>query len=322
MKLVVLDGYLVGTGGCSWEPLSQHGDLLYYDETSGEDDVAARIGDADAAFTNRCPITAETIRRCPKLKLIHSFGTGFNQIDLAAAQERGIVVCNTPGYGRGAVAQMAVALMFAIARNVSTFDHYLKTVGWTDRSDPKLCAIRQMELTGKTLGIIGMGDIGCEIAIRAQASKMKVIYHNRRQREDDEKRQVRYVSQEELLAQADFVMLAVNLNPSTKHLMNAAAFAQMKPGACLINISRGAVVDTEAMYEALKSGRLAYAAMDVTDPEPLPGEHKLLTLPNVTVTPHMASATAETRDAMAMLTVENIVAALEGRAMPAEVKTK
>ena len=124
------------------------------------------------------------------------------------------------------------------------------------------------------------------------------------------------------LAQADFVMLAVNLNPSTKHLLNAVAFAQMKPGACLINISRGAVVDTEAMYEALKSGRLAYAAMDVTDPEPLPGEHKLLTLPNVTVTPHMASATAETRDAMAMLTVENIVAALEGRAMPAEVKTK
>ena len=132
----------------------------------------------------------------------------------------------------------------------------------------------------------------------------------------------RFKAQEELLAQADFVMLAVNLNPSTKHLLNAAAFAQIKPGACLINISRGAVVDTEAMYEALKSGRLAYAAMDVTEPEPLPGEHKLLTLPNVTVTPHMASATTETRDAMAMLTVENIVAALEGRAMPAEVKTK
>ena len=121
---------------------------------------------------------------------------------------------------------------------------------------------------------------------------------------------------------ADFILLAVTLNPSTKHLINAETIAKMKRGVRLINISRGAVVDTEALYEALVSGQVAYAAMDVTDPEPLPGEHKLLSLPNVTVTPHMASATTETRDAMAMLTVENILAGLAGAPLPAEVKVK
>ena len=118
------------------------------------------------------------------------------------------------------------------------------------------------------------------------------------------------------------MLVAVTLNPSTKGLLNAAAFAQMKPGACFINISRGGVVDTDALYEALESGQLSYAALDVTDPEPLPGEHKLLSLDNITITPHIASYTSETRDAMAMLTVENILAALQGKEMPAEVKVK
>ena len=151
---------------------------------------------------------------------------------------------------------------------------------------------------------------------------MQVVYHNRHQRNDDAKLGVKYVSQEELLTTADFILLAVTLNPSTKHLINAETIAKMKQGVRLINISRGAVVDTEALYEALVSGQVAYAAMDVTDPEPLPGEHKLLSLPNVTVTPHMASATTETRDAMAMLTVENILAGLAGAPLPAEVKVK
>ena len=133
---------------------------------------------------------------------------------------------------------------------------------------------------------------------------------------------MRYVSQDELLATADFILLAVTLNPSTKHLLNAETIAKMKKGVRLINISRGAVVDTEALYEALVSGQVAYAAMDVTDPEPLPGEHKLLSLDNVTVTPHIASATKETRDAMALLTVDNILAGLQGQPLPAQVKLK
>ena len=162
-----------------------------------------------------------------------------------------------------------------------------------------------------------MGDIGSAIAKRAQASSMQVIYHNRHQRSDDAKLGVKYVSQDELLASADFILLAVTLNPSTKHLINAETIAKMKQGVRIINISRGAVVDTEALCDALESGKVAYAAMDVTDPEPLPGEHRLLSLPNVTVTPHMASATTETRDAMALLTVDNILAGLADEPLPA-----
>ena len=165
MKIVVLDGYLLGFGGRSWEPIARHGEFAYHDMTTAQDDVAAVIGNADAVYTNRCPVSAETIGRCPNLKMICSFGTGYNQIDLDAANRRGIVVCNIPSYGRGAVAQMAAALLFAIVRNVSAFDHYVKTVGWTSPDDPEICSIRQMELTGKTIGILGMGDIGYAVAI-------------------------------------------------------------------------------------------------------------------------------------------------------------
>ena len=194
----------------------------------------------------------------------------------------------------------------------------MKSGAWGERKPFGLTT----DLAGKTLGIIGMGDIGSAIAKRAQASSMQVVYHNRHQRSDDAKLGVKYVSQDELLASADFILLAVTLNPSTKHLINAETIAKMKQGVRIINISRGAVVDTEALCDALESGKVAYAAMDVTDPEPLPGEHRLLSLPNVTVTPHMASATTETRDAMALLTVDNILAGLADKPLPAEVKVK
>ncbi len=312
MKLVVLDGYLVGTGGCSWEPLSQHGDLLYYDETSGEDDVAARIGDADAAFTNRCPITAETIRRCPKLKLIHSFGTGFNQIDLAAAQERGIVVCNTPGYGRGAVAQMAVALMFAIARNVSTFDHYLKTVGWTDRSDPKLCAIRQMELTGKTLGIIGMGDIGYAVARVAMAMDMQVLAYRRTPDPTLECDQLHYTDLDTLLASSDIVSVHCPLNDHTQKMIDANAISKMKDGAILINTSRGAVLDEDAVLDALNSGKLYAAGLDVFAQEPCGKNHPLACHPRCVATPHVAWTPLETRQHIIDMAGDTLAAFLSG----------
>lgn len=312
MKLVVLDGYLVGTGGCSWEPLSQHGDLLYYDETSGEDDVAARIGDADAAFTNRCPITAETIRRCPKLKLIHSFGTGFNQIDLAAAQERGIVVCNTPGYGRGAVAQMAVALMFAIARNVSTFDHYLKTVGWTDRSDPKLCAIRQMELTGKTLGIIGMGDIGYAVARVAMAMDMQVLAYRRTPDLTLECDQLHYTDLDTLLASSDIVSVHCPLNDRTQKMIDTNAISKMKDGAILINTSRGAVLDEDAVLDALNSGKLYAAGLDVFAQEPCGKNHPLACHPRCVATPHVAWTPLETRQHIIDMAGDTLAAFLSG----------
>lgn len=277
----------------------------------------AALAGADALYsTGNLRIDAKLLEKAPKLKVVAQASVGYDNIDVAACAARGVAVGNTPGVLVDAVADWAYALLLDSARHLVKASEHVRSGLWGQRKPFGLT----VDLAGKTLGIIGMGDIGSAVARRAQASKMQVIYHNRRQRGDDAQLGVEYVSLDELLQRSDFLLLAVTLNPSTKGMIDARALAQCKPGARLINISRGGVVDTEALYDALQSGRLDYAALDVTDPEPLPGEHKLLTLPNVTVTPHVASATAETRDAMALLTADNIIAGLEGKPLPAQVR--
>lgn len=277
------------------------------------------LAKADALFsTGNIKINEELLAKAPNLKVIAQASVGYDNIDIAACNARNIPVGNTPGVLVDAVADLAYALILDSARKIVLAYDHVKSGKWGENKPFGLAT----DLANKTLGVVGMGDIGSAIAERAKASKMKIVYHNRNRRADDEALGVTYVTFDELLAQADFIVIAVTLNPTTKGMFNKEAFAKMKDGARIVNISRGAVIDTEAMYEALLSGKLAHAAMDVTDPEPLPGDHKLLSLPNVTVTPHMASATTETRDAMALLTVDNILAGLEGKPMPAQVKAK
>lgn len=277
------------------------------------------LAKADALFsTGNIKINEELLAKAPNLKVIAQASVGYDNIDIAACNARNIPVGNTPGVLVDAVADLAYALILDSARKIVLAYDHVKSGKWGENKPFGLAT----DLANKTLGVVGMGDIGSAIAERAKASKMKIIYHNRNRRADDEALGATYVTFDELLAQADFIVIAVTLNPTTKGMFNKEAFAKMKDGARIVNISRGAVIDTEAMYEALLSGKLAHAAMDVTDPEPLPGDHKLLSLPNVTVTPHMASATTETRDAMALLTVDNILAGLEGKPMPAQVKAK
>lgn len=277
------------------------------------------LAKADALFsTGNIKINEELLAKAPNLKVIAQASVGYDNIDIAACNARNIPVGNTPGVLVDAVADLAYALILDSARKIVLAYDHVKSGKWGENKPFGLAT----DLANKTLGVVGMGDIGSAIAERAKASKMKIIYHNRNRRADDEVLGATYVTFDELLAQADFIVIAVTLNPTTKGMFNKEAFAKMKDGARIVNISRGAVIDTEAMYEALLSGKLAHAAMDVTDPEPLPGDHKLLSLPNVTVTPHMASATTETRDAMALLTVDNILAGLEGKPMPAQVKAK
>lgn len=277
------------------------------------------LAKADALFsTGNIKINEELLAKAPNLKVIAQASVGYDNIDIAACNARNIPVGNTPGVLVDAVADLAYALILDSARKIVLAYDHVKSGKWGENKSFGLAT----DLANKTLGVVGMGDIGSAIAERAKASKMKIIYHNRNRRADDEALGATYVTFDELLAQADFIVTAVTLNPTTKGMFNKEAFAKMKDGARIVNISRGAVIDTEAMYEALLSGKLAHAAMDVTDPEPLPGDHKLLSLPNVTVTPHMASATTETRDAMALLTVDNILAGLEGKPMPAQVKAK
>lgn len=282
-----------------------------------QEQFEAALAEADALYsTGNLRIDEALLAKAPKLKVVAQASVGYDNIDVAACAARGVAVGNTPGVLVDAVADWAYALILDSARQLVKASEHVRSGLWGQRKPFGLT----VDLAGKTLGIIGMGDIGSAVARRAQASKMRVIYHNRRQRGDDAQLGVKYFSLDDLLRRSDFILLAVTLNPSTKKMIDAQALAKFKPGARLINISRGGVVDTEALYEALKSGHLAYAALDVTDPEPLPGEHKLLTLPNVTVTPHVASATAETRDAMALLTADNIIAGLEGRPLLAQVR--
>lgn len=285
-----------------------------------KDELAARLAQADALYsTGNIVIDEKLLAMAPNLKVVAQASVGYDNIDVAACAERGIPVGNTPGVLVDAVADLAYGLILDSARRIVQADAHVKKGLWGQRVPIGLA----VDLAGKTLGIVGMGDIGSAVAKRAQVSQMQVVYHNRHQRVDDAELGVTYMpTLDKLLSESDFVLLAVTLNPSTKHMLNEAAFAKMKQGSRLINISRGAVVDTDALYAALHSGKLAYAALDVTDPEPLPAEHKLLTLDNITVTPHIASATVETRDAMALLTADNILAGLQGLPLPAQIKLK
>lgn len=312
MKLVVLDGYLVGTGGLDWSPLSDLGAFIYYDLTTGADDVASRIGDADVACSNRCPITEQTIERCPDLKLIVSFGTGYNQIDLAAATARGIKVCNVPGYGSGAVAQMTIALLMEIVRQTAVFDAYVKDHGWLDGVDPNICAIRQFELAGKTIGIIGLGDIGYGVARVCMAMDMQVLAYNRNPRRELECENLRFTDLDTLLRQSDIVSLHCPLTEQTRGLINKEALSKMKDGAILLNTSRGAVLDEQAVVAALDSGKLYAVGADVFATEPCGKDHPLAAHPRCVATPHVAWSPEETRARVIQIAADDVKAFLAG----------
>lgn len=313
MKIVVLDGYLVGVGGLDWSPVSKLGQLVYHDMTTAADDVAGRIGNADVAMTNRCPVTGETIERCPNLKLIVSFGTGYNQIDLEAATARGIRVCNIPGYGRGAVAQMTIALLMAIVRSVSVFDSYLKANGWLQSVDPAICAIRQFELTGKTIGIVGLGDIGYAVAKVCMAMDMHVLAYQRHPRPELETPQLKFTDLDTLLAQSDIISLHCPLTDQTRGLINRETIAKMKPGVILLNTSRGAVLDEQAVVEALDSGKLYAVGADVFAVEPCGKDHPLASHPRCVATPHVAWSPEETRTRVIQIAADDIAAYLAGK---------
>jgi glyoxylate reductase len=262
-------------------------------------------------------VDAALLERLPALRVISNFGVGVDHLDLAAAAERGIPVGNTPGILDGATADMAFALLLAAGRRLVEGARYARGPNFL-RYDPSYLLGR--EVHGSTLGILGLGRIGEQVARRARAFDMKVLYHNRRRRPAaEEGLPARYVSRDELLAASDYVVLTLSLTTQTERLIGRAELARMKPTATLINIARGAVVDTDALTEALASRRIFAAALDVTDPEPLPRDHPLLRLDNVLITPHLGSATEQTRQRMAEVSVENLLAGLSGQPLPFRV---
>jgi glyoxylate reductase len=279
------------------------------------------VGAIEAIYTYGHPtVNADLLARLPAVRVISNFGVGVDHIDVAAATTRGIPVGNTPGILDGATADMAFTLLLAAGRRLAEGDRYARGPDFL-RYDPSYLLGR--EIHGATLGIFGLGRIGTQVARRARAFEMTVLYHNRQPRPDVERELgVQYVGRDQLLASADYVVLTVPLTMETRHLIGRAELARMKPTSILINVARGPVVDTDALTEALNNRTIYAAGLDVTDPEPLPRHHPLLRLDNVTIAPHLGSATEQTRQRMAEISIDNLLAGLSGRPLPFRVVPK
>jgi glyoxylate reductase len=289
------------------EMLQGHVELMPWDAANRAD--AGRIA---GIYTYGHPtVDTALLDRLPGVRVVSNFGVGVDHIDVAAAAARGIPVGNTPGILDGATADQAFALLLAAGRRLVEGDRYAHGPHFL-RYDPSFMIGR--EVHSSTLGIIGMGRIGTQVARRARGFGMTVLYCNRRRRPEVEAELgARHVTQDELLATSDYVVLTVPLTAETHRLIGRAELARMKPTAILVNAARGGIVDTDALTEALAARRIYAAALDVTDPEPLPRDHPLLRLDNVIITPHLGSATEQTRRRMTEVSVENLLAGLEGR---------
>ncbi len=259
-------------------------------------------------------IDAKVMNAGTQLKVISQIAVGFDNIDINEATARGIRVGNTPGVLTDATADLTFTLLLAAARRIGEGIDYVRQGKWTTWG---LTLLMGQEVYGKTLGLIGLGRIGQAVAKRARGFDMKILYTDRvRIKEVEDELGVEYRSLQELLQESDYVSLHVSLNDESRGLMGSQEFGLMKPSAVLINTARGPVVDQSALYEALKGGKIAYAALDVTDPEPLPPDYKLLSLPNIIIVPHIASATGATRTKMCLMAVQNLLAGLEGKKLP------
>ncbi|KRE29825.1 2-hydroxyacid dehydrogenase [Paenibacillus sp. Soil522] len=258
-------------------------------------------------------VDEELLSAAPKLRVIAQSGVGYDNIDVAACTKKGIPFGNTPGVLVEATADLTFGILLSAMRRIHEGWDLVRANQWRE--------VMGTDLYGKTLGIYGMGDIGTAVAKRAKASGMQIIYHNRTRKQDDDQLGAKYVSFDGLLEEADCIVVLVPLSAQSKGMFGKQQFDRMKNTAYFVNASRGQVVQTDALYDALKQNKIAYAALDVTDPEPLPGDHPLLALPNILVTPHIGSATYETRNSMAMLAVDNLLAGLAEKPLPACVNS-
>lgn len=310
MKIVILDAYAANPGDLSWDEFAALGELTVYDRTAQED-AAARIGDAEVVFINKVRLTDEIFAACPNLKLVSILATGYNIVDLAAARRRGITVCNVPGYSTRAVVQMTFALLLEICQQVGLHSGAVHTGRW--QTCPDFCFWDRplIELDGKTMGIVGYGAIGSAVGTVAQALGMKLLVTARHERPVPEG--ARFVSLPELLAQSDVVSLHCPQTAENARMIDAGALAQMKDGAILLNTARGGLLDEQAVADALRSGKLLAAGMDVVSAEPIRADNPLLTAPNCFLTPHIAWAPLETRRRLQAISAENLRAFLAGK---------
>lgn len=314
MKIVVLDGYTENPGDLSWEPLKALGELTVYERTSLTDpqEAIARIGDAEIVLTNKTPMKRDVIMACPNLRYIALFATGYNIVDVEAAAERGIPVSNVPSYGTEAVAQFAIGLLLELCHHVSDHSRTVHAGDWAGSLDFCYWNYPVIELAGLTMGIIGFGRIGRQVGRIAKAMGMKVIAYS--PHESEEGKEIGdYVNLDTLLAQSDVISLHCPLNAANKKMINKDTIAKMKDGVILINNSRGGLVNEQDLADALNSGKVYAAGLDVVSVEPILPTNPLLGAKNCLITPHISWAAKTCRQRILDTTCDNIRAFREGK---------
>ena len=313
MKIVVLDGYTVNPGDLNWNALGSFGELTVYDRTSltDETEVIRRIGDAQIVCTNKTPITRKVIEACPNMEYIGVLATGYNVVDCDCARERGIPVTNVPGYGTAAVGQFTIGLLLEICHHIGHHNDSVHRGDWTNCADFCYWHYPLIELSGKTMGIIGFGKIGRATARIAKAMGMRILATGSRPTEEG-RAIADYVDMDTLLAESDVISLHCPLFPETKGIINAESIGKMKDGVIILNTGRGPLIEEQDLYEALESGKVAAAAMDVMSSEPVKADNILLKAKNCIITPHIAWASKECRQRIVDCTVENVKAYLAG----------
>lgn len=312
MRIVILDGYTENPGDLSWDGFESLGELTVYDRTTDHSMIAERIGDAEAVYTNKTPITKKTIQACPNLKYIGVLATGYNVVDVAAAREAGVIVTNIPTYGTDAVSQYAIALLLELCHHIGEHSDCVKKGDWTNNKDWCFWNHPLIELAGKTMGIIGFGRIGQGTARIAQALGMKVLAYDTFKNEALENENCRYAELDEVLTQSDVVSLHCPLFPATQGIINKDTISKMKDGVLIINDSRGPLIVEEDLRDALNSGKVAGAAVDVVSTEPIEMDNPLLSVKNCIITPHIAWAPKESRQRLMDIAVDNLEAFIKG----------
>lgn len=304
MKICILDGYSLNPGDLDWSPVERLGDVTLFDRTPA-DKIVERAADADIVLTNKVPFSADTLRQLPRLRFICVLATGYNIIDTEAAARQGVVIANIPAYSTMSVAQMAFAHILNITNHVASYAREVADGKWTNCPDFCFWDSALTELAGKTMGIVGLGNTGMATARIAVAMGMKVVALTSKSA-DTLPEGITPAPLDDVLASADVVSLHCPLTPSTRHLINAASIAKMKPSAILINTGRGPLVDEQAVADALNGGRLAAFGADVLSQEPPRGDNPLLSARNCFLTPHIAWATLEARTRLMSTATENV----------------
>ena len=313
MKIVVLDGYTENPGDLSWGGFEAIGETVVYDRTP-EDQIVERIGDAEIVILNKTPITRATLEACPGIKYIGVLATGYNVVDTDAAREQGIPVCNIPSYGTASVGQFAIALLLEICHHIGAHSDSVHNGDWERSADWCYWNHPLIELDGKTMGIIGFGRIGQATGRIAKALGMKVIAYDAHPN-DAGRALAGYVELDTLLATSDVIALHCPLFPETQGIIDRAAIAKMKDGVIILNNSRGPLIVEQDLADALDSGKVAAAGLDVVSTEPIRGDNPLLKAKNCIITPHISWAAREPRQRIMDMAVENLKAFLGGGAV-------